>query len=75
MRPTICQILNLAPHPDRRVFLVIVHCILPSLVLLQIQVSAATGGMADAAVVLCVHWGQHRVLHWSGLWAFAPQEA
>lgn len=68
------QIFHLAAHPDGRTLdlVVLLGVLFPSL-RLYIQLSAATGGMADATVVLRVHWGQYWVLHWSRLWAFAPQ--
>lgn len=75
VRSSIGQILHLTAHPDRRLhILVALPCLLisPSL-RLHIQLGAAAGGVADAAVVLWVHWGQHRVLHRSRPWAFAPQ--
>lgn len=72
---SIGQILHLAAHPDRRLSMLAVPLrllLLPSL-LLQIQLGATAGGVADAAAVVCVHLGQHRVLHRSRLWPFAPQ--
>lgn len=71
--PPVRQILHLAAHPDRRLFLLAAfRPLLPSL-LVQIQLGAAAGGMANAAAVLRVHWGQHGVLYWSRFRAFAPQ--
>lgn len=78
VRPPVGQVLHLAAHPDggllafaslRRLLL------LPLLaaLLLQVQLGAAAGGVADAAAVLRVHRGQHGVLHGPRLRAFAPQ--
>lgn len=76
VRPSVGQVLHLTAHPDRRKLrlLVVLPVLLPP-TLIQVQLCAATGGVADAAVVVRVHWGQHRVLLRSRFGAFAPQAA
>lgn len=76
VRASVRQVLHLAAHPDRRKFrLVVVLPVLLHPTLIQVQLCAATGGVADAAVVVRVHWGQHRVLLRSCFGAFVPQAA
>lgn len=69
------QVLYFTAHAVRRpVILDAALCVPPvPAVLLQLEVCAAARRMTDATVVLRVHWGQHRVLHRSGLGTFAPQ--
>lgn len=77
VRPPVRQVLHLATHPDGGLLAVALppHLLLPLpvLLLLQVQLGAAAGGVADAAAVLRVHRGQDGVFHRSRLGAFAPQ--
>lgn len=76
VRLPVGQVLHLAAHPDGGLLaLASLRPLLPLLaaLLLQVQLGAAAGGVADAAAVLGVHRGQHGVLHGPRLRAFAPQ--
>lgn len=78
VRPPVGQLLHLAAHPDGALLAVALlpHFLLLHLLvalLLQVQLGAAAGGMADTAAVLRVHRGQYGVFHGPCLRAFAPQ--
>lgn len=73
VRPPVGQVLHLAAHPDRGLLAVAPLLHLLVALLLQVQLGAAVGGVADAAAVVRVHRGQRGVFHGSRLWAFAPQ--